>query len=124
MNLGVRFFDTAYACTPAPPTTDNRITNITITANEAFNAVNSSGENLVSLFDVVVNYSQNNSISNQRIRLTDFLNDNPVVPDRMILLLNTAPDVSKMIEFHVTLNLQGDGISNFELFTEPYEIIL
>ena len=48
------FIENSYACSPAPPKTDEKITNIEIYTNNDYNSMNQSGQNINQLFDVLV----------------------------------------------------------------------
>ena len=112
----------AYACSPAPPYTDDRIENIEIFSNQDFNSNNLKGKNLVKLFDIIVK-DYFNEIIYERFDLTDYLTTNPLVPsEEIVLVLKESPEMTAAHEFTIKYYQNGNKLSYFEFSTNPIEI--
>ena len=112
----------AYACSPVPPYTDDKIENIEIFSNRDFNSNNLKGENLVKLFDIIVkDYFK--GIIYERFDLTDYIATNPSVPsEEMILILKESPEITTEYEFTIKYYQNGRKLDYFEFITNPIEI--
>ncbi|MFK8056073.1 MAG: hypothetical protein AB8F78_08145 [Saprospiraceae bacterium] len=121
INSPFRFnlIQSAYACDPAPPTTDERLDSIVIKSTIDFNAQLPAGSNLSQLFDVVV-YSNDNY--NERFDLNEYLSTMPAGPNWLILLLKEQPAETGAFSFDIAYH--QDGIDNdlFEFTTESVVI--
>lgn len=111
--------NSAYACSPGYPETDEKIDDIIITAQLDFNEDYPAGDNLVDLFDVVV-LDEANSIYYDKFTLSDYLSTKPSPPlNSMTLILNQTPDKSKRFAFKVEYFQDGIDVDFFEFETEP-----
>ncbi len=92
--------NTAHACSPgSDPQLLETIKDIEIISTKDFDANHLKGSNLVSLFDVVV--------KGQKLKLSDYLKTSPYVPEQMIFILNSPPDLTDKFEFTVKFHQNG-----------------
>ena len=98
----------AYACDPQTATTEDHITNIEIIANQDYDESHPQGSNLADYFDIVVTYRHTNTI-NEIYSLQQYLARKPLVPDEMVLILNTKPKQDSKLTF--TLKYYQEGVS-------------
>lgn len=106
----------AYACSPVVPTTDEKIDSIVILSDSDFNLNYSSGKNLSDLFDIVI-LDQTNEIYQEKYDLNDYLSTNPNVPSELTLILKEQPDLTKDFEFLVKYYQNGVDDNDFFEFT-------
>ena len=92
------FVKSAYACDPIPSTTEDRITNIKITANRDYDDSHPKGSNLADYFDVIYSYHHTNTID-QKQDLLKYIAKKPIVPDYMVLILNKKPKYDNQFKF-------------------------
>jgi len=100
--------NTAYACDPIPATTNDRITDIEIIADQDYDDSHPKGSNLAEYFDVVVTYHHTNTYEIKH-DLVDYLGRKPIVPDRLVLILKVKPKQNTRLRF--TLNYKQNGVS-------------
>lgn len=111
----------AYACSPVPPSTEDKIENIEIFANLDFNPDNSIGKDLVNLFDIVILDIQNNLLY-EKFGLKAYLMSKPYVPQEMTLILKESPEETADFEFTIKYYQNGKKMNYFEFTTNPIEI--
>ncbi len=93
-------FPTAYACSPVEPYTEERITDIIITADVAFDEAHPAGSDLKDFFEI------NPYMSGSTASVTEYLNRKPMVENAQLQLIQ-SPDVSKNISFTITYHFEG-----------------
>ncbi len=59
----------------------------------------------------------------KRVNLTDFITEEPSVPDQLIFLLKSGPSEASEIQFTVRYLQDGEKLNEFEFSTEPITII-
>lgn len=109
----------AYACDPEPARSQDRLENIIIRSNTAFNTDYPAGANLSELFDVVV-YS--NDLFYERLALSDYLATMPEGPYQLVLLLNEQPSETQSFSFDIEYHQDGVDFDLFEFSTEAVVI--
>ncbi len=102
----------AYACSPVIPTTDEKIDSIVILSESDFKLNHSSGQDLSDLFDVVV-LDHVNGIYHEKYNLKDYLATNPNVPSELTLILKEQPDLTTDFEFLVKYYQNGIADNDF-----------
>ena len=115
------FINSAYACSPAEPTTDDRIRDIKIFSKRDFNSEYPAGSNLTPLFDIIVepDYSGNKI----KWDLTKYLLTSSIpVPARMILVLKESPEVTADYTFKIEYYQDGKDLDFLEFTTRSVEI--
>ena len=113
-NLGL--INTANACSPGEPRSEEKIDNIIITANKDFNSEYPMGTDLSELFDVLVTDYFNN-LYEERIDLKEFVATNPTVPNSTLLLLTEKPAELTTFKFTIKYYQQGIDFDFFEFTT-------
>jgi len=108
-NKPFEWTNTAYACSPITPTTDDRIDSILIITNIDFDATHPAKSDLSQLFDIVV-YDQANKIYYKKFTMNDYISTKPYVPNEMTLILNAPPSLTMSFDF--TVKYYQDGIDN------------
>ena len=103
----------AYACSPVIPTTDEKIDSIIILSESDFSINHLSGKDLSNLFDAVV-LDNANGIYYEKYKLNDYLATNPSVPSELTLILREQPDLTTDFEFLV--KYYQKGIEENDLF--------
>ena len=108
--------NSAYACDPVTPTTDETIDSILIISNKDFDATHLAGNSLSELFDIVV-LDQANNIYYTKFDLSEYLITKPTVPTEITLILKSPPNLTEDYKF--TVKYFQDGIDNdyFEFIT-------
>ena len=117
---GFNFINTAYACSPKPPTTDDKITNIEIFSDNDFNADNLSGANLAALFDVTV--FEEFSSNSVKYDLNEYIATEPTVPRDLHLTLKKPPTSTSSHAFQVKYYQNGKDLNDFKFTTDSVEI--
>jgi hypothetical protein len=112
-NWSFSLMQTAYACSPVIPETDEKIDSIVIVSTKDFNVNHPSGSDLVDLFDVVV-LDPVNHIYYEKYSSNDFIKSNPYVPKELTLILREQPDSTTDFEF--TVKYYQNGIDNNDYF--------
>lgn len=116
------FVQTAYACSPRIPETDEKIDSVIIVATKAFDIDHPAGSDLSDLFDVVV-LDYPNVIYHIKYDLKDYLNGNPEAPGELTLILREPPDTTTDFEFLVKYYQYGiDNNDHFEFTTSKIVI--
>ena len=110
----------AYACSPIPPSTNDKIESIEIYCNQDFDSIHSSTTNMVNLFDVITYGEQSYRL--ERIDIQAFLSKKPIIPQEFIIVLNQAPNKTGTYSFTVKLHLDGVDLDYYEFTTNPIEI--
>lgn len=118
--LNFSFSETAYACSPPIPSSEDKITDIQIFSNKNYSNEFSSQENISELFDIVVKYPNR---GNQRFRLNEFLAAKPEAPTEIILLPNTAPSSTNSFQFTVKYFQDGLELDKYEFTTDSIVIV-
>lgn len=117
---GFSFINSAYACSPALPKSQDRISNIEIYANVDFNSNLTAGVNLASIFDInFLNDYESNFVKSD---LSFFLTEKPLLPIQSSLLLKEAPESTKNFQFTVKIYLDGVDLDFYEFTTNSIEI--
>jgi len=116
------FIMSSYACSPAPPKTDERITNIEIFANNDFNLVNIAGNNINHLFDVLVLDFFNSFGYYNKFDLTEYINSNPSTAKELIFILKEGPEQTSNFEFEIKYYQNGVDLNNYNFVTNEIEI--
>ena len=115
------FINSAYACDPLPPTTDDRIRDIKIFSKRDFNSEYPAGSNLAPLFDIIVepDYSGNKI----KWDLTKYLLTRSIpVPRFMVLVLKESPEVTADYTFEIEYYQDGKDLDFFEFTTRSVGI--
>ena len=108
--------NSAYACDPGIPQTDEKIDSIVITSAKDFDINHPSGMDLSDVFDVVV-LDDANGIYFKKYTLDDYLDTNPYVPNELVLILNKQPDLTTDFHFLVKYYQNGIDYDYFEFLT-------
>lgn len=121
-NWSFNLIQSAYACTPPIPSTDEKIDSIIIVSETDFDINHPAGTDLSGLFDIVLSdYSQD--LRQERFSLDDFLTTNGIVPSELSLILNGQPDETSEFEFLVKYFQDGvDDNDYFEYMTDKVTI--
>lgn len=109
----------AFACSPPIPVSEEMITDIEIFSNRNFNSEYTSGENLAELFEIVVLYRGSGY---QLSTINEFLSSEPNVPDEIFLVLKSAPETTKPIQFTIKYSQDGIDMDSYEFSTEAIVI--
>lgn len=109
----------AYACSPVPPSTDEKIKNIEIFSNKDFDENHLAGSNLAELFNIVV--FGNNYIEKMDLTVY-FSNDNQEAGQEIALLLKSPPESSAEFEFTVKYYQDGIDMNYYEFTTNAVTI--
>jgi hypothetical protein len=117
--LNFSFSETAYACSPPIPSSEDKITDIQIFSNKNYSNEFSSQENISELFDIVVQYPNR---GNQRFSLNEFLAAKPEAPTEIILLPNTAPSSTNSFQFTVKYFQDGLELDEYQFTTDSIVI--
>lgn len=93
-------FPRAYACSPAEPFSEEKVTSITITANKDYDSLHPAGSNLNDIFYV------NRSYYGSKYTIEEYLKTIPNVQDLEFSLIS-APDIQQEIQFIITYQYDG-----------------
>ena len=113
--------NSAYACSPVKPYTDDYITNIEIYTDKDFDAKHSKDDNLAEYFDVFVADNQTNTVLKKD--LISYLKSKPTVPHQIVLQLNTPPVKDTSFVFTVIYTQKGVALGSVNLETEVVRLI-
>lgn len=116
------FIMSSYACSPAPPKTDEKITNIEIFANNDFNSVNKAGDNINHLFDVLVLDFFNSFPYYNKFDLREYINSNPSTANELIFILKEAPEQTSNFIFEIKYYQNGIDLNEYSFVTNAIEI--
>ena len=108
----------AYACLPAPPSSDEIIRDIQIYSDQAFNRAYAADDDLADLFDVLV-LSFANQFNYRRFDLHDFLSEAPNAAEELVLVLKAAPEMTSAFRFTIKYFQEGEGLDYYEFTTAP-----
>jgi hypothetical protein len=114
--LQFSLIQSAYACSPVIPKTDEKIDSIVILSESDFKLNYSSGKDLSDLFDIVV-LDHANGIYYEKFDLKDYLSTNPNVPSELTLILKEQPNLTTNFEFMVKYYQNGIDDNDFFEFT-------
>lgn len=117
--LNFRLVRSAYACSPSIPVSDDTILDLKIFSDTDFNSEYPAGKDLRGIFDVYAHYMGEGL---QRFSLSDFIADNPSVPDQLILLLNESPAEAAGFQFTIHYSQDGDKLTDYEFTTRTLTI--
>ena len=113
----VSFISSAYACSPAPPSSNDNIKNIEITSSFNFNDVHITGEPLTEFFTVIFadpilsNYYRYDNDQIVYYTLDEYMDQDEVnAPQTLQLKLNTAPQYPGPHVFTITVTLDSGEI--------------
>lgn len=112
--------DAMAVCQVPAITSDERITNISITADRDYTPDFPAGSELRSLFNVYTIYL---AIGATTQPLTSYLQGEPTVADQTTFLLNTPPTTSEDIRFTIVYELDGEKIQEFTYTTEARRLL-
>ena len=93
-------FNSAFACSPPIPYSDEQNDYIIITSTKDFDQSHKSGSNLQDLFDVAI-LDKYKRIYYYRMSLKDYLATRPNTKDELILFLNKGPEESVEFSFKI-----------------------
>lgn len=113
------FFETAYACSPPIPSSEDKITDVQIFSDKDYNTEFSSQNNLSRLFDIIVQYPNRGK---QRVSLSEFLTLNPEAPTKIILIPITAPSTTNSFQFTIKYFQDGLELDQYEFTTNSIVI--
>ena len=113
--------NSAYACDPVPPKTNDKIENIEIYSNIDYNLEYLKNENIVNLFNVIILDNEKN-IYYEIFDLKEYLLSNPTVPNELILILKESPLSTSDFEFTIKFYQNGKDNDYFEFTTNAIEI--
>ena len=114
--------NSAYACSPGIPQTDEKIDSIVITSTKDFDINHPSGIGLSDLFDIIV-LDDANGIYYKKYTLNDYIETNPYVPSELVLILKKQPDLTTDFEFLVKYYQNGIDYDYFDFLTNKIVII-
>jgi hypothetical protein len=120
-NRSVKLIQSAYACSPIIPKTDEKIDSIAIVTMKDFDANHLSGSDLSDLFDVVV-LDHAYGIYYEKYKLKDYVRTNPFVPSELTLILSEQPELTDDFEFQVKYYQNGEN-DYFEFSTNKIVIL-
>jgi len=109
--------NSAYACSPVTPTTDERIDSIKIICDKAFDTNHPIGTDLAGLFDIVIVDPMNN-IYYEKFDLSEYVKTNPTRAIEMVLILKSPPDLTSDFEFMIKYYQEGIDYDYFEFKTK------
>lgn len=113
------FLEPAYACDFVVPPADDKIQDMEITSTIDYNTNFLEGEDLKSLFDIIVT-QLNGDI---KYDLVTYLATNPKINETgMTLVLKEAPETTAIFGFKIKIYLEGEGIDMYEFTTSSVEI--
>lgn len=115
-NTSIHFIQSAYACSPITPTTDEKIDSILIFTDKDFDLNHTAGKELSELFSVIVS-DNNNTLYQEKYDLNQYVVLNPGVPEEMVIFLKSPPIVSAFFEFTVKYYQKGIDEDYFEFKT-------
>ena len=121
-HLNFSLINSAYACSPAPAITEERIDSIVIVSSKNFDATHLAGTNLAALFDVII-FDEANYIYEEKYPLVDYLLTKPDVPNQLILILNSKPGQTEEFQFTIKYYQKGIDIDYLEYVTDPVVIM-
>ena len=113
--------NSAYACSPPLPKTNDRIETIEIYSNIDFNPGYLKNNNIINLFNIIV-LDIEKYIYYKKFYLKDYLLTKPTVPTEMILTLKEPPLSNSVFEFTIKFHQNGKDNDYFEFITNPIEI--
>ena len=115
------FINSAYACSPVEPTTDDRIRDIKIFSKRDFNSEYPAGSNLAPLFDIIVEPDLS-SYRKLKWDLTKYLLTRSIPSRLMVLVLKESPEVTADYTFEIEYYQDGKDLDFFEFTTRSVEI--
>lgn len=110
-----RLFNTAYACSPDIPTSDEVIQDIRISTDPPFGSDGSSSDDVSSLFDIIVLTRD----GYREYELDGFLSRAPNAVRELILILDATPETTSRFQFTVEYVQDGRGLEYYEFQTNP-----
>jgi hypothetical protein len=116
------FIENSYACSPAPPKTDEKITNIEIYTNNDYNSMNQSGQNINQLFDVLVLNHFSSFPYYEKFDLIEYINTNPNIANELIFVLKEAPENNDNFIFEIKYYQNGIDLNEYSFVTNEIEI--
>ena len=116
------FIENSYACSPAPPKTDEKITNIEIYTNNDYNSMNQSGQNINQLFDVLVLNHFSSFPYYEKFDLIEYINTNPNIANELIFVLKEAPENNDNFIFEIKYYQNGIDLNEYSFVTNEIGI--
>ncbi|MCC5925063.1 MAG: hypothetical protein JJU41_00765 [Bacteroidetes bacterium] len=101
-------------------TSDERVLNISITADKDYTPEFPAGSELRSLFNVYTIYL---AIGATTQSLESYLQGEPTVADQTTFLLNTPPQLAEDIRFTITYELDGEKLREFSYTTDARRLL-
>lgn len=108
--------NSAYACSPPIPYTDENIDSIVISATKDFDKNYLAGSNLNDLFDIS-NFSNGLSSLKDKVHLKDYFKIERPALESFILTLRQAPEITTDFVFLVKYYQRGVDFKTFEFST-------
>lgn len=116
----------AYACSPALPSSDEVIEDIRIYGDTNFGDDHLAGDDLSALFDIVV-YRKSRANDGyhgyRRFDLNTFLARDPTAAYTLFLVLEESPSTTTEVTFTVEYEQNGRGLSSYSFRTEPVVLL-
>lgn len=121
MRLGTshsfQIINSAYACSPAEPTSEELIKDIRIYSDKHFRDGFSAGEDLAELFDIFA--LREADYGWQQFELDNFLAREPNAADELILILDAKPKTTSSFQFTVEYEQEGKGLEYYKFKSDP-----
>lgn len=116
------WIQTAKACSPITPMTDEKIDRIFILSEKDFDPNHRSGTDLGEFFEIII-FDYANGIYHEKYSLEDYLATNPTVPNEMTLILKTQPAITTDFQFLVKFYTNGVEENDYFEFTTDNIVI-
>ncbi|MCK5857122.1 MAG: hypothetical protein KAG64_06505 [Bacteroidales bacterium] len=113
--------NSAYACKPPTPRTNDYITKIEIFANKDYDSLHTQGTNIAEYFDVIAPNPYGNGMLIKQ-DLQAFFKSKIIVPNEMTLTLNTPPEFNTDFVFTIIYGQNGVSLGNLTLVTNTVTI--
>ena len=119
-NFNFSVASSLYACDCIAPiyTTQSKLTNITITTNNYFDASHDAGSDISAYFNIGID-----NLDFQTYSIGNYLTLNEKFPELFILILNEAPTENITISFTINISLDNATITNYEFTTDQLLIL-
>lgn len=122
MDWNFSLIQSAYACSPVIPTTDEKIDSVVILSQKDFDANHPAGTDLSDLFEIVV-LDNANGIYYEKFEMENYLSTNPTVPNELTMILKHQPDITTDFVFSIKYYQKGIDDNDFFEFTTNKIII-
>ncbi|MCH8558993.1 MAG: DUF5034 domain-containing protein [Balneolia bacterium] len=118
--MNFQLIQSAYACSPVIPVSVDTITDIQIYSDADFSPEYPAGENIAVFFDAFALYNEDGPM---RMNLPQYIAGEPLAPDQLILLLNTAPAEEREMRFSVRYFQDGESLGEYEFTSNPITVV-